>query len=461
MINKEKVGLFIVMFCLLFFIIKLHKKHFEQFRLLNCDLSKSDSKFSDEDYVCCVAKNFLKDNDEGHPNYSYHKNIWDQCTKISTIDISLDKLIMSDRDAYYDSLEIIYNNLEAEYNSTLFSYSNAQATYSNLTDTYNTESNIYNDKLTKYAASNTEYETLSNINSNLNEMTKMHEYKLALRSLDDVINNEVKNDMGIRIGLKDKETDIQNMIQNSLQKAFDYIPNLTDLYIHNVRLYESIEKTKSLGYYETHANDIRRDLNDNIEKSRVLYANSLTLLNKSEVSLFTISESIKELSRYIYQTSNVEQNYRDITIRDAQDNNNIVISFEKINDKGKYVLPASILVDGMIGAEYISEFLFKQCSINPITNIASCANLPINGEEPLEGDIPQVQEYKKQKINEDNPLSSTFFSSFLRYMRRANIIQNEVENVENALDKTFKYVFLLKTFSNTETTTETEASTDT
>ena len=456
MINKEKVGLFIVMFCLLFFIIKLHKKHFEQFRLLNCDLSKSDSKFSDEDYVCCVAKNFLKDNDEGHPNYSYHKNIWDQCTKISTIDISLDKLIMSDRDAYYDSLEIIYNNLEAEYNSTLFSYSNAQATYSNLTDTYNTESNIYNDKLTKYAASNTEYETLSNINSNLNEMTKMHEYKLALRSLDDVINNEVKNDMGIGIGLKDKETDIQNMIQNSLQKAFDYIPNLTNLYIHNVRLYESIEKTRGLAYNETHANDTRENLIANIENSRLLYANSITLLNKSEVSLFTISESIKELSNYIYQTSNGEANYRDITINDTQDGN-IVISFQD----GKYNLPASILVDGMIGAEYISEFLFKQCSINPITNIASCANLPINGEEPLEGDIPQEQEYKKQKINEDNPLSSTFFSSFLRYMRRENIIEDEVENVENALDKTFKYVFLLKTFSNTETTTETEESTDT
>lgn len=102
----------------------------------------------------------------------------------------------------------------------------------------------------------------------------------------------------------------------------------------------------------------------------------------------------------------------------------------------------------MIGAEYISEFLFKQCSINPTTRVATCGNLPISGTKALEEDI--ALEYKKQPINDGtNSLSSTFFSTFLRYMERELLMNNTIGNTETDLDKTFAYAFLLKTFSDT------------
>lgn len=452
MINKEKLGLFIVMFSLLFFIIKLHKKHFEQFRLLNCDLSKADTSLSDQDFLCCQAKNFLEEHNEedGHPSYLHYKNVWDQCNKISTIDVSHDKYMMSDRNAYYDSLEVIYDNLEKEYNSTLNSYSNAQVTFSNLETTYNTEFNAYNTKLSEFNARSNEYADLNKINSNLNEMSEMHEYKLALQSLDDVINKQVVTEMGISIdmGLKDKESHIQSQIERSLQNALDYIPKLTDLYIRNVNLFESIQKSKELAYNETHETFMRNQLKTNIESSEILYANSITLLNKSETALYSISQSVKELSNYLYQTRDVDQtlettSHRNITIF-YNTNEEILLTFQN----GKYVLPASILIDGMTGSDYISEFLFKQCSIDPTTRVTSCGNLPVNGIKALEEDI--TQEYKKQPINDGtSPLSSTFFSTFLRYMRRDHLIGNTISNVEEGLDKTFAYAFLLKTFSDT------------
>lgn len=451
MINKEKIGLFIVMFSLLFFIIKLHKKHFEQFRLLNCDLSKEDTSLSDKDFLCCQAKNFLEEHDEtdGNPSYLYYKNVWEQCNKISTIDVSHDKYMMSDRNAYYDSLEVIYDNLEKEYNLTLISYSNAQVTFQELEDTYISESNVYSAKLTEFHSRSNEYTDLIEINSNLNDMSEMHEYKLALQSLDDVITKQVSTEMGIGtdMGLKHKESHIQSQIQSSLQSAFDYIPKLTDLYIHNVHLYESIKKTKGLAFNETHEAATREHLKTNIENSELLYGNSIALLNKSETALYTISESIKELSNYLYQTRDIDQtlettSHRNITIYNATDE--IILTFRD----GKYILPASITMDGMIGAEYVSEFLFKQCSTDPVTKVVTCGNLPIiSGTNSLEEDI--VQEYKKQPIDEENPLSSTFFSTFLRYMRRDNIMANAITNTEQNLDTTFKFAFLLKTFSDT------------
>lgn len=456
MINKEKLGLFIVMSSLLFFIIKLHKKHFEQFRLLNCDLSKADTSLSDQDFICCQAKNFLEEHnqEDGHPSYPHYKNVWEQCNKISTIDVSHDKYMMSDRNAYYDSLEVIYDNLEKEYNLTLTSYSNAQVTFSNLENTYNTEFDAYNVKLTEFNARSNEYADLISINSNLNEMSEMHEYKLALQSLDDVINKQVTTEMGVSMdmGLNYKEGHIQSQIERSLQNALDYIPKLTDLYIHNVRLFESIQKTRGLAFNETHethetnASNINH-LIANIESSEALYRNSITLLNKSETALYSISQSIKELSNYLYQTRGVDQtlettSHRNITVQYMGEE--ITLTFRD----SKYILP-DISIVGMTGFEYISEFLFKQCTINPTTRVATCGNLPIAGSKGLEEDI--TQEYKKQPINDGtNPLSSTFFSTFLRYMERNHIMNNtEIYYTETDLDKTFAYAFLLKTFSDT------------
>jgi len=451
MINKEKIGLFIVMSSLLFFIIKLHKKHFEQFRLLNCDLSKADTSLSDQDFICCQAKNFLEEHnqEDGHPSYPHYKNVWDQCNKISTIDVSHDKYMMSDRNAYYDSLVVIYDNLEKEYNSTLTSYSNAQVTFSNLETTYNTELAAYNVKLTEFTEKSGEYADLISINSNLNEMSEMHEYKLALQSLDDVINKQIQTEMGVGMdmGLKQKESHIQSQIERSLRNALDYIPKLTDLYIHNVHLFESIQKTRGLAFNETHETNMRNQLKTNIESSEALYRNSITLLNKSETALYSISQSIKELSNYLYHTRDVDPtlestSHRDITV--SYMGEEITLTFRD----GKYRLPASVLIDGMAGSEYISEFLFKQCSINPTTRVATCGNLPIAGSKGLEEDI--TQEYKKQPINDGtNPLSSTFFSTFLRYMERELLMNNNISNTETDLDKTFAYAFLLKTFSDT------------
>lgn len=451
MISKEKLGLFIVMSSLLFFIIKLHKKHFEQFRLLNCDLSKADTSLSDQDFLCCQAKNFLEEHNEedNHPSYSHYKNVWDQCNKISTIDVSHDKYMMSDHNAYYDSLEVDYDNLVKEYDLTLISYSNAQVTFSNLENTYNTEFDAYNVKLAEFNEKSDEYADLIRINSNLNEMSEMHEYKLALQSLDDVINKQVQTEMGISIdmGLKYKESHIQSQIQRSLQNSLDYIPKLTDLYMHNVRLFESIQKTRGLAFNETHETDKRNQLKANIESSELLYANSITLLNKSETTLYSISQSIKELSNYLYQTRDVDQtlettSHRNITVHYLDQD--ITLIFRD----GKYILPETISIVNMIGAEYISEFLFKQCSINPTTRVATCGNLPISGTKALEEDI--ALEYKKQPINDGtNPLSSTFFSTFLRYMERELLMNNTISNTETDLDKTFAYAFLLKTFSDT------------
>jgi hypothetical protein len=451
MINKEKLGLFIVMSSLLFFIIKLHKKHFEQFRLLNCDLSKADTSLSDQDFLCCQAKNFLEEHNEedGHPSYSDYKNVWDQCNKISTIDLSHDKYMMSDRNAYYDSLEVIYDNLVKEYNDTLSSYSNAQVTFSNLENSYNTEFDAYNVKLAEFNEKSDEYADLISINSNLNKMSEMHEYKLALQSLDDVINKQVQTEMGVSMdmGLKDKEGYIQSQIERSLQNALDYIPKLTDLYIHNVHLFESIQKTRGLAFNETHETDMRNQLIANIESSEALYRNSITLLNKSETTLYSISQSIKELSNYLYQTRDVDQtlettSHRNITVHYLDQD--ITLIFRD----GKYILPETISTVNMIGAEYISEFLFKQCSINPTTRVATCGNLPISGTKALEEDI--ALEYKKQPINDGtNSLSSTFFSTFLRYMERELLMNNTIGNTETDLDKTFAYAFLLKTFSDT------------
>jgi len=455
MINKEKLGLFIVMSSLLFFIIKLHKKHFEQFRLLNCDLSKADTSLSDQDFLCCQAKNFLEEHNEedGHPSYSHYNNVWDQCNKISTIDVSHDKYMMSDRNAYYDSLEVQYNNLVEEYDLTLNSYSNLDSNLRDLENTYNTEYAEYNEKLSEFERKSDQHADLISINSNLIEMSEMHEYKLALQSLDDVINKQVQTEMGVSMdmGLKHKENHIRTQIKTSLQNSLDYIPKLTDLYMHNVRLFESIQKTKGLAINETH--EETGQLLANISSSESLYANSITLLNKSETTLYSISQSIKELSNYLYQTRDVDQTLETISNRDitvtymGQD---ITLIFRD----GKYILPENISTVNMKGAEYISEFLFKQCSIHPTTRVATCEKLPIAGTKALEEDI--TQEYKKQPINdedEDNPLSSTlsstFFSTFLRYMERELIMNNSISNTETDLDKTFAYAFLLKTFSDT------------
>ena len=450
MINKEKIGLFIVMSSLLFFIIKLHKKHFEQFRLLNCDLSKADTSLSDQDFICCQAKNFLEEHnqEEGHPSYPHYKNVWDQCNKISTIDLSHDKYMMSDRNAYYDSLEVIYDNLEKEYSSTLTSYSNAQVTLSNLDEDYNTEFAAYNVKLREFTEKSGEYADLISINSNLNEMSEMHEYKLALQSLDDVINKHIQTEMGVGIdmGLKHKEGHIQSQIERSLQNALDYIPKLTDLYIHNVHLFESIQKTKEFRNYNLPSQSNINHLRENIESSEALYRNSITLLNKSETALYFISQSIKELSNYLYHTRDVDRtlespSHRDITV--SYMGEKITLTFRD----GKYRLP-DISIVNMTGSEYISEFLFKQCSIDPTTRVATCGNLPIAGSKGLEEDI--TQEYRKQPINDGmNPLSSTFFSTFLRYMERKLLMNNNISNTETDLDKTFAYAFLLKTFSDT------------
>jgi len=430
MINKEKLGLFIVMFSLLFFIIKLHKKHFEQFRLLNCDLSKEDTKLSDENFICCEAKNFLEDHDEQHPSYLYYKNVSDQCNKISTIDISHDAYMMSDHNARYDSLEVILNNLENEYQATLKLYNEAEKTLEDLENAYARELNIYNSNVTESNLKTIEFNTYTDINSNLIEMSEMHEYKIALSNLEVVINNSTLGDMGIlRKGLNEKEDAIQNQIQESLNKALSYIPNLTDLYIHNVRLFESIEKTRTLKS-ETHAPSSTSDLNSNIEKSQELYENSITLLNLSETTLYTISESIKDLSsNYLYQTGDNTRNFT-IYYKDEE----IELTF--VDDK--YILPASIILENRTGGEYISEFLFKQCRIDPIP---SCGKLPrLSPIKEIEEDI--AQEYKKQ--TED--ITSTFFSTFLRYMRRDNIITDSIINTNDGLDKTFAYAFLLKTF---------------
>lgn len=438
--HKDKLGLFIVMFSLLFIIIKLHKKHFEQFRFLNCDLSKSDTQLSDADFTCCEAKKFLIDKDEGHPLYSHYKNISDQCKQISTIDISKDNYFTSDHNTYYDSLDIRYNDLVAESNATKLSYDRASATLDILQAEFASESNIYNAMFTEFSHSNARHDELIQINSNLNEMSNMHEYKLALQTLDDVINKDTINNMGIHTGLKLREVDIQNQMEQSLNKSLDYISGLSDLYVHNVKLYESIEKTKSLAN-ETHSPTETTNLKTNIESSSLLYKNSLELLNKSETALFKIHTSIKELASYIYQTNESDTN-RKIVVNDAP--NNIEIIFED----GMYKLPPSVFVDGLPYAEFINANLFKKCSLDPNTQIAVCTNFSSSPDDPnsppIEGDVSDV--YKKQKLNEDNPVSSSFFATFLRYINREHIINNTTTNVTNGIDRTFKYAFLIKTF---------------
>lgn len=452
--HKEKFGLFIVMFSLLFFIIKLHKKHFEQFRFLNCELSLSDTKMSDEDFSCCEAKTFIsKSGNEDHPSYSYYANIWDQCNKISTIDLSIDAISMVDNDAMYDKLVIDLEATEKELFDTQESYAIASIQLSNLETQFSTESNIYTTMLNKYSYSNTRYQELVDINSNLVEMIGLHNYKLALDTLDDVITNETMNNMGIHVGLKHLENDIQNQITFSLNKAFEYIPKLSDLYIHNVKLYESIEKNSEFINSAKYSDDQNQyDLTTSLTNSRTLYKKSIQLLNQSETTLFKISESIKELSSYLYQTNVDSTSSRKITIPNPP-YDPIEITFEN----GRYRLPVTVRVDDVVFGKFIIENLFNKCNFLTTINDATCGNLPTEVEDypGIEEDV--TPDYKKQTIDANLPLSSSFFSTFLRYVQRDMIINeiNSLADITNRLNTYFKYAFLIKTFSSTTEGTET------
>ena len=73
-------------FILLISIGMFNKKHVEAFSLLNCDLSNSESReLSNEDYLCCKARKFLRSGDKNHDQYDYFKNIYDYNLPISFV----------------------------------------------------------------------------------------------------------------------------------------------------------------------------------------------------------------------------------------------------------------------------------------------------------------------------------------------------------------------------------------
>jgi hypothetical protein len=260
-------------------------------------------------------------------------------------------------------------------------------------------------------------------------MKDMHAYKAALSNLDDVINNETLDTMGIRTGLKFKEIDIKTEIENSLQKAIDYIPKLSELYIYNVKLFESIEKTEDLITGQSGGTESQKT---HLIDSKTLYSNSIIFMKKSETTLYRISERIKQLSSDIYQT-NFTPTPKNINVK--INTNNIDITYD---NEYKYRLPVSIIHDDAI---YIHDKLFFKCTSVQLT----CGNFDTATTE-VETDI--TESYKKQNTmsGAGYQLSSSLFVYFMKKFTRASIISNNYNLTKSEVDKNIIDAFLLKTF---------------
>uniref|UniRef100_A0A6C0BQN1 Uncharacterized protein n=1 Tax=viral metagenome TaxID=1070528 RepID=A0A6C0BQN1_9ZZZZ len=431
MMYKQEISIFVVMVCLLFVIIKLHKTHFEQFRLLNCDISKTIHNDSDEDYLCCTARNMLMEIDDTHASYSYYYNINEQCQVLSSINIQDPLSDSYNPNFHYDALDSIYNTLVTQSNDLSETLRGLQSDLDLLESTYESESNSYVSLSNLYSASNTHYGTLSNIKSHLDDMKDMHAYKAALSNLDDVINNDTLDTMGIRTGLKYKEIDIKTEIENSLQKAINYIPKLSELYIYNVKLFESIKKTEDLITGQSAGQPGGTDSQKtHLSNSKTLYSNSILFMNKSETTLYRISERIKQLSSDIYQTNFTPKN---IVVN--INTNNINITYDNEN---KYRLPVNIIHDDSI---YIHDKLFNQCTSVQLT----CGNFDTATTE-VETDI--TESYKKQNTMSDAgyQLSSSLFVFFMKKFTRESIISNNYNITKDVVNENIIHAFLLKTF---------------
>jgi hypothetical protein len=425
---KQEISIFVVMVCLLFVIIKLHKTHFEQFRLLNCDIDKLTISDSDEDYLCCTARNMLMEIDDTHASYSYYNNINEQCQVLTSINIQDPLSDSYNPNFHYDALSSIYNTMVTQSNALSSELEGLQRDLIALESTYETESNVYYTTSIQFSASNAHYDQLNEIKSHLDDMKDMHAYKAALSNLDDVINNETLDTMGIKTGLKHKEIDIQAEIQYSLQKAIDYIPKLSELYIYNVKLFESIKKTEDLIIID--GSDSQKT---HLLESKVLYSNSILFMNKSETALYRICKRIKQLSSDIYQTV---FSSKAITVRINTYNINIPYT------QNKYSLPLSIVHDDTI---FIHDKLFFNCTNVQLT----CSNFPTDTTE-VETDI--THPYKKQSTMSGSGylLSSSLFVYFMKKFTRDSILRNVYTLTKTEVDIDIINAFLLKTFPRLE-----------
>ena len=229
-----EIIIFIVLFCLLVVIVALNKQQLETFRLLNCKLSKLETPLSDEDYVCCEAKNMLDVLDEDDTYYDYFRNIYDSCNQISSVDLrTTDPLSSYDINHHYQSLEHTFNLLIADSNVLQREYQQLYDEHQLLEETYDNELRIYHTTSNLFRDSNIRYAELSNIKTTLSEIDDLHEYKTSLLALDDVINKNTMDEIeyGTDQGLVYKEEHLQDLIEKTLNGVLTYIPKLSDLYL--------------------------------------------------------------------------------------------------------------------------------------------------------------------------------------------------------------------------------------